>query len=224
MNFKLSVPKSERPREKALLYGIDKLTNYELLAIIINSGVKNKNVLQISQDLINYFGGLNFLANQNYTELVKISGLNKIKALNICAVFELSKRINSLEYKDKYDKNNIEILLKKFQILISEINNENLFVLFLNEQNYVIHTEKFEGYSNSIGLDLTNLFSKLLKFDVKKFIIIHNHVNNILEPSYEDLNFYNNLKTRSDFLKLKVLDFIIISKKEYFSFRENLLI
>ena len=52
MNFKLSVPKSERPREKALLYGIDKLTNYELLAIIINSGVKNKNVLQISQDLI----------------------------------------------------------------------------------------------------------------------------------------------------------------------------
>ena len=87
MNFKLSVPKSERPREKALLYGIDKLTNYELLAIIINSGVKNKNVLQISQDLINHFGGLNFLANQNYTELVKISGLNKIKALNICAVF-----------------------------------------------------------------------------------------------------------------------------------------
>ena len=136
----------------------------------------------------------------------------------------MSKRINSLEYKDKYDKSNIEILLKKFQILISEINNENLFVLFLNEQNYVIHTEKFEGYSNSIGLDLTNLFSKLLKFDVKKFIIIHNHVNNILEPSYEDLNFYNNLKTRSDFLKLKVLDFIIISKKEYFSFRENLLI
>lgn len=224
MNFKLSVPKSERPREKALLYGIDKLTNYELLAIIINSGVKNKNVLQISQDLINHFGGLNFLATQNYTELVKISGLNKIKALNICAVFELSKRINSLEYKEKYDKSNIEILLKKFQILILENNNENLFILFLNEQNYVIHTEKFEGYSNSIGLDLTNLFSKLLKFDIKKFIIIHNHVNNILEPSYEDLNFYNNLKTRSDFLKLKIQDFIIINKKEYFSFRENLLI
>lgn len=90
-------PEKERPREKAYYYGIDSLTNNELLALILRTGSKKESALQLAQRVINEVGGLSYLKDVTYHQLVSINGIKKAKAISILAVIELTKRIKGIQ-------------------------------------------------------------------------------------------------------------------------------
>ena len=86
-------PQEERPREKAYHYGIESLNNVELLALILRTGSRQESVLELAQRVINEVGGLNYLKDITYHQLVSINGIKKAKAIEILAVIELTKRV-----------------------------------------------------------------------------------------------------------------------------------
>ena len=90
-------PEKERPREKAYYYGIDSLTNNELLALILRTGSKKESALQLAQRVINEVGGLAYLKDVTYHQLVSINSIKKAKAISIRAVIELTKRIKGVQ-------------------------------------------------------------------------------------------------------------------------------
>ncbi|WP_367236984.1 UPF0758 domain-containing protein, partial [Thomasclavelia sp.] len=88
-----SYPKSERPREKALHYGIESLSNVELLALILRTGNKQESVIELAQRLLNEIGGFSYLKDINYDQLVNIKGIKQAKAIEVLAIVEMAKRL-----------------------------------------------------------------------------------------------------------------------------------
>lgn len=123
-------PEEERPREKAYYYGIESLSNRELLALILRTGNKKESVLELAQRVINQVGGLAYLKDVTYHQLVSINGIKKAKAIEILAVVELTKRIRELTpisgvIKEPRDGYYLVKGAKRF--LISEIHEKGEF-------------------------------------------------------------------------------------------------
>lgn len=215
------MPLSERPIEKAYLQGLTSLNNYELLAIIIGSGVKNKNAIEISFDIINYFNGLENLFNQNYKQLIKFKGLNKIKSLRLNAFFELCKRKNDISYLEKYDKSNIKTFVNRVNNYIYDFTYENLIIVILNNNNKVVSIQNFIRNNDLLKVKIVEIIKHLIKSSAKKFLLIHNHPNKLIDPSLEDLNFIKLLKEEIKKFNLILVDSIIVSEDDYFSFYES---
>ena len=105
MNYKIKVkdlPKNERPREKLLRYGANQLSNSELLAVILRTGTKDDNILNLCDKLISHFGGINGLLNPSIEDLKGIKGIGEAKATQIMALAELSTRFNSFKSGEEY--------------------------------------------------------------------------------------------------------------------------
>ena len=119
------LPEEERPREKLIKYGAEKLSNAELIAIIIRLGIAKRTAVELSQDLLNYFNGLKGLVELKVEELVELKGIGTVKASQILALIELSKRIHSSSYKEKpviqNPKDIVSLIMPKLRFLKQEI-------------------------------------------------------------------------------------------------------
>jgi len=126
-------PKEEQPREKALLHGIETLSNIELLAILIRCGSKNYSAIDLSKDILNVVGGLENLSNASYSLLSSIKGLKKSKTLTLMAAIELAKRINyKKEYLERIDSP--ESVYSLFEPLLRNEDQEINYCIFLNSK------------------------------------------------------------------------------------------
>lgn len=218
MNIK-SISCDKRPREKAILYGFHSLNDYEVLAIIIGSGTKRFNAIEISKKLIDEFYTLNNLSLATFNEISKLDGLGKTKSLKICAVFELFKRV-------KMEKNFLYGIcisnIGDFDRFVSPIlrldNEEFLYVFILDASLKIMKIHKFKGSDTLVIVDQNEILSFLIKNRAEKFIIAHNHLTNDAEPSLSDLEFYEKLKEKIFVLGLKIIDNIIVSQNNSFSF------
>lgn len=219
------IPSMERPREKALLQGIKFLSDSELLALIIQSGIKNKSVLEICIELIANFHGINNVFSATYEQLIKCAGISKAKALQIVAFYEIMQRINKntlLNNKQKYKITSSLDVYNYLHLHMENLNVEYLIVLYLNVHNCIIFEE-----INSIGNDnmaicnskiiCKNAIEKL----ASKIIICHNHPTGNCKPSSNDFNFFYMLSNALDYIQVRLLDHIIIGKNEYYSIKEN---
>ncbi len=213
-------PAHLKPKEKALHYGIDSLSDIELLALIINTGYKDKSVLELASDIINSFFGLANLNNITYQSLIKIKGISKHKALLILSIFEINKRIN-LDNIEKQKLNLKQHLISKYQVIFKNKTRENLYIIYLNNLNKIIKEELlYQGVKNKLVCSPYEIINKVKENGASKFIIIHNHLSLDLKPSDEDIKFTNTLKEESNKNNLILLDHIIINKNSYFSFNE----
>lgn len=219
------LPKTQRPREKALQYGINVLSDYELLALIIQSGVKNKSVMELCFELISTFHGFNNVFLATYEQLIKCDGINKVKALKLLAIQEIIIRIN---------KNNQTIINNKFKITcgndvynyfylkVENLLVENLIVLYLNIKNCIIYEEIVSIGDDSKSIGNAKLICKhAIEKMAKKVIICHNHPSGNSSPSLDDIAFYFNLKKALEYVSIKLLDHIIIGKNEFYSIKDE---
>lgn len=223
MNIK-NIPIKERPREKALLKGLEFLTDYELLAIIIGSGIKNKNAIELSKELLVKFGNFENLFHQNLNNISRIKGLNKIKSLQLSCIAEIFKRINTFNYFEKVEMKNLDNFINKIQNLIKFENKEILIIFLLNNSNKILNFKKIEGVKSHINMNIYNIVKYVIINNCSKFLILHNHLNNNCEPSINDIEYIKKLKIVSLEFELILLDSIIISNNNFFSFKLNNLI
>ena len=214
----------ERPREKMILNGAGSLTDAELLAILIRTGTKQFNAIQLGKAIIEKADNIRYLQNITIEELESINGIGKTKAVQIKAALELGNRIAS--YKPaKYKIKNPWDIYKYYMESLRYQYKEIFKVVLLNTKNEIITDVDISmGTLNSSLVHPREVFSEAIRRSSNKIILLHNHPSGNAEPSKEDKSVTNRLKECGELIGIEVIDHIIIGDGIYFSFKENMLI
>lgn len=209
------LPEELLPREKALKYGIDSLTDNELLALSIGQGIKGLNVLGLADKILKN-RSLKELRDITLEDLISIKGIGKAKALQILAIFEIAKRME--EEQESIIFNNPEDVYQ-FVKELSKERQEKLLAIYTNTMNQLLGKETIAiGSLNVLNAMPRDIFFPAINLNAYGIILIHNHPNGLPEPSKEDIEFTKNIKNLAINLGFELLDHIIIGKKGYFSF------
>jgi len=174
------IPKEERPREKLLQEGVSKLSNQELLALLLRTGTKKENVLDLAQKILFQFEGLRLLKDASYEELVTTKGIGEAKAITLLAAIELGSRIFLFQTEQrpiiKSPSDAANILMPHMRFLTQE----NFVVLYLNTKNHVIHKQTiFIGGLNSSLVHPREVFKEALRRSAASIICAHNHPSGV---------------------------------------------
>ena len=214
----------ERPREKMILNGAGSLTDAELLAILIRTGTKQFNAIQLGKAIIEKADNIRYLQNITTEELESINGIGKTKAVQIKAALELGNRIAS--YKPaKYKIKNPWDIYKYYMESLRYQYKEIFKVVLLNTKNEIITDVDISmGTLNSSLVHPREVFREAIIRSSNKIILLHNHPSGNAEPSKEDKSVTNRLKECGELIGIEVIDHIIIGDGIYFSFKENMLI
>ena len=220
------MPLAERPREKLAMRGAHNLTDAELLAILLRTGLKGKNVLTLAMELVNSAGNLAHLATKTIKELQKTPGIGKDKAITLAAAFELSRRSLSQARSILKKKITSPDEIADFLIpLLRDKVNEVFIIICLNAASQVITWKQVaEGTLDSSLVAPRDIFKTALEYDAKNIILVHNHPSGNTEPSKEDIKITNILAEAGKFMNIHVNDHIIIGGNSYTSFIERKLL
>ena len=217
-----NLPLLDRPREKALRYGVSKLSDIELLAIVIGSGYKDNSATEIATNLLTKYGGLSGLEEASITELKKNKGIKNVRALNIAVTFEFYKRLINKTSEQNEVIIDSEYLYNKYRHVINHATQEHLFLIILNCKKKIIYeTVLSKGTSDSIQLFFEDIYRELVSHNGKYYYLVHNHTNGEHTPSKEDIMTTSILSYKSKRAKIPLLDHIIISSSGYYSFQKN---
>ncbi|MFA6352957.1 MAG: DNA repair protein RadC [Candidatus Paceibacterota bacterium] len=215
------LPKVDRPREKLIKYGPDKLNNSELLAILLGTGTKGTNVVELANKILKKFSG-DYLAKAQFKELKNTFGLGSAKACEIVACFELGRRLL---------KGKKSVLILSPQEVWHELrdirnNKKDHFVVFyLDTRNQEIKRKIISiGTLNANLVHPREVFEPAVKYSAAQIIVAHNHPSGDTDPSQEDMDITKRLVETGKILDIEVLDHVIVSKTGYFSFKEKKLI
>ncbi len=213
------LPKEERPREKALLYGIDSLNNRELLAILLRTGYQGNSALGIADSLLANFSSLSNILNASPAELSQIKGISKTKSLELLAIGALSKRAGKETFK-KFSSS--KEIYESYKERYRNQDKEEIILLNFNREKTLLseHIMSFNNQSFS-SLSVPKTLAKALKDNASGFVLIHNHPSGLPLPSKEDIIFTNSLKEAASNVHLSFLDHIIIGRDSYYSFQEE---
>ncbi len=214
------VPSYDRPREKAFKYGIKSLSNIELLAIILRTGSKKENVLDLSKKIIYNLANITSLREATIEELTAIEGIGLTKAITILASIEFGLRI--LEDKNQiiYYSNPKQVF-ELFYPKLHGLNKEHLYAIFLNTKGNVLKEQLItQGTISSSLLDGKDIFKWALKLSATALILVHNHPSGDPTPSIADLKSTTSFVNQAKIMEIIVLDHIIIGDT-YYSMKEN---
>lgn len=212
------LPKVERPREKLEKYGPEKLSNSELLAILLRIGAKGVNVVELSNKILKQFSGAG-LAKASVAELKKTFGLGAAKACEISACFELGRRLLQnkqsallLSPKDVWDE------LKD----IRDHKKEHFVMFFLDSRNQEIKREIISvGSLNANLVHPREVFEPAIQHSAAQIIVAHNHPSGDPEPSNEDIALTKRLTEAGKILGIEIIDHVVVAKDGHASLKER---
>jgi DNA repair protein RadC len=210
------ISKVDRPREKLEKYGPEKLTSPELLAILLRTGTKDCNVLELSKKILKKFPDEKLLS-ATVEELSEIHGLGKVKAGEIIACLELGRRI----LKDK----KATLILSPKDVWencqdIRDHKKEHFVVFFLDTRNQAIRREIISiGTLNANLVHPREVFEPAILHSAAQIIVCHNHPSGNPEPSDEDLAITRRLQEAGKILGIELLDHVIVTKTSFFSIK-----
>jgi adenine-specific DNA-methyltransferase len=214
------LPKVDRPREKFLEKGPDALSKSELLAILLGSGIKGKNVKQLSEQIIRKFG--NKFLTITVENLLEIPGIGHAKALQIISALELTKRF----YIESSPKNDIILSSEKAISLTSEIRDkkkEHLVCLYLNARNVLLQKEVVSiGTLDKSIVHPREIFGPAVELRAAGIILVHNHPSGDITPSKQDNEVISTLLEAGRIMGVNVIDFIIVSENDAYSLFSDL--
>lgn len=210
----------DRPREIAKKNGIEKLSVSNLLALIIGSGVKGNSCIDIANELLSKCSDLENLLRLDYKSLEKIKGLKESKIFLLLATFELFKRIfESISKKDDISSYNPYDVVKQFAFELKK--DEEIIILgyknykFINKYQYTSYSSDFLKFS------FNDFKSKVDSSKINQIIVIHNHKGNESSPSNDDIFTTFMIQEELNKMKISLIDHIIISEKNFFSFKKS---
>ena len=216
------IPLNDRPREKALIIGLENLSDIELLAIILKCGSKGRNVLDLSNEIMKTYHNFNNISNCQYEELLKIKGINKAKAIELLTIMEIAKRIQKSRINEFKIINSPDDIYNYFSVLLKEEKQENFMVVFLNIKSHIIKYEiLFIGGCNCSIIDVNLILRKALIYGASKIICLHNHPSGDPTPSNQDIMITKKINLNAEILDIKLLDHIIIGKGTYVSLKKE---
>ncbi len=215
-------PELERPREKLLQYGCQSLSDAELLAIFLRTGIPGKTAVDLAQDLLASFGGLRPLLTCELQEFTQHKGLGSAKFAQLQAVVEMSRR----HLKETMLRNDVladpDTTKKFLHAKLRDYTHEVFAALYLDSQHRVIHFEElFHGSIASATVYPREVIKSALKHNAATIIFAHNHPSGIAEPSQADQRITVKLKSALALVDIQVLDHIIVGDNQCTSFAER---
>lgn len=207
-------PASERPRERLAAHGADALSPAELVAILLRTGLKGANALDIGKQLISKYQTVQALAGASLPDLQKIKGIGFDKAVTLAAAFGLARKIAvELQWESPVLDNAAGVVqLLRDQNAIKEA--ETLQVLLLNTRNKLIRIEPVSnGTRDTILVDPGAIFKKAIEAGASAIILVHNHPSGDPSPSEADIRTTRDLVRAGKLLKIDVLDHVIIGRR-----------
>ena len=214
-----SLPKIDLPREKLRKYGVRRLADHELLAILLGSGIEGTNVLELSKKILKT---ISKIGREKITldDLLIIKGLGEAKASQIIAVLGLADRLS---------RNKPEILTPedvwKFCADFRESKKEHFAVFYIDTQSQLIERQIISiGILDSTLVHPREVFEPAIKLFASSIIIAHNHPSNLTEPSEQDREVTTRLSEASKLLGIVVSDHVIVTRDDFLSFREKRLL
>lgn len=220
-----SIPEEDRPQEKLLKYGANNLSNSELLAVILRTGNKEENVLKLSQRILSEDNrGLKNIAEGTMQKFKAFKGISDVKAAQLMALSELSKRISTL----KIERIKISSPSDAAVVMMEEMRyykKEHFKIILLDTKNNITKISQISvGSLNSSIVHPREVFAEAVINSASSVILVHNHPSGEAEPSHEDIVLTNRLDECGKILGIKVLDHIIIGDGVFYSFKEEGLI
>jgi len=213
------IPKVDRPREKFLKKGPDSLSKSELLAILLGSGIKGKNVKELAGQILRKFGA-KFL-DLTVNDLLEIKGIGPAKALQIIAALELVKRF----YLDSVPKENVIASAQNVISLSSDLvdkKKEYLVCFYLNARNVLLKKEIISiGILDKSLVHPREIFGLAVELRAAGVVLVHNHPSGNPAPSENDKEIVNRIIEAGKIMGINVVDFIIIAEQGEFSFFEK---
>jgi len=216
----------DRPREKFLLKGKTALSDSELLAILIGSGSRNESAVQLCQRILaSTDNNLNQLGKLSINQLIQFKGIGEAKALSIAAALELGRRRKTEEVFELTKIDSSKSVYHIMQPIIGELPHEEFWVLCLNNSNKVICKSQISkgGITGTVA-DTRLIFKMALENFATALILVHNHPSGKLQPSEADKRITQNFIKAGEILEINILDHIIITESNYFSFADESLL
>lgn len=220
-------PASERPRERLAALGADALSHAELIAILLRTGLKGANAVEIGRQLLQKFGTLNLLAQATVTDLQKVRGIGRDKAVTLVAAFALARKMAAeLQFESPVLDNpeNVVALLRANNLVK---NVETLQVLLLNSRHKLIRVDEIsDGTIDTLLVHPREVFKSAIASNAAAIVLAHNHPSGDPSPSEADIKVTRDLIRAGQLLKIEVLDHVIVGRptterpKDYSSLRE----
>ncbi|WP_437215002.1 RadC family protein [Pectobacterium sp. LFLA-215] len=210
------------PREKLVRLGVESLTDVELLAIFLRTGLPGVHVMQLAEDLLVQFGSLYQLMTADQSAFRTTKGVGISKYTQIKAIAELSRRLFFSRLAKEDAMLNPQATGQYLQLLLSRREREVFLVLFLDNQHHVIrHQEMFVGTINSVEVHPREIVREALKANAAALILAHNHPSGKAEPSQADRAITEQIVKACLLMEIRVLDHLVIGHGEYVSFAER---
>ena len=221
-----NLPESEQPYEKYVLNGEESLSDAELLSIILKSGTKEANSLDIAREILkgNHNNLLN-LYDLSYRDLMQFSGVGKVKAIQLKAVAELSRRISKTNSGYRLRMDNPESIADYYMEQLRHAKQEQLLCAFFDaKNNFLGDVVVSKGAVNYTYVSPRDVFRYAFDYEAVMLILLHNHPSGDPTPSEDDLRITRRIEKGAQILQLELVDHIIVGDNRYYSFKENNLI
>ena len=210
------------PREKLLQQGVEALSDQELLAIFLRTGIRGIPVMQLSENVLKTFGSLRGLLTASVEDFCKVKGLGKTQYIQLQATKEMTKRYLSQQMEANETISEPYMAIMYFQSELEHWEREVFMVIFLDNQNRLIRTEKmFFGTINQASVHPREVIKAALKCNAAAIIIAHNHPSGECTPSDSDSHLTIRIELACDLVDIRFVDHIIVGKGDYFSFEEE---
>jgi len=210
----------EMPREKLINLGPENLSDVELLAIILRTGTKKQNVIELSREILKTFQ-IDIISRKTYYELIKFGGIKKAKATQLVALFELVRRFSTKKSIKKIKITSSKDVYNHIKIDFDNLKLEKVMVLLVNSKNFIIKKEFIsEGSLNYSIIEINTILKKIFLFDASGFFLIHNHPSGDTTPSKEDIEVTKKIFEITNKLNIRFLDHLIVGEN-YFSCYDN---
>ena len=216
------LPADARPREKLLARGPQALSDVELLAILLRTGMAGKNVFQLAQELLTTFGGLSGLLNAGTAELQMVKGLGPAKRAEVAAVLELARRGLAEQLKERQAFSTPGAVKQYLQLHLAHKKHEVFAVLFLDSQNRLLAMEEmFRGTLSQTSVYPREVVLRALHHGACAVVLSHNHPSGSVQPSRADEALTQTLKASLALVDVRVLDHVIVGQGQAFSMAEQ---
>ena len=215
------LPEDARPREKLLARGPGALSDAELLALLLRTGLPGKNALQMGQELLEKFGGVSGLLHRRHEDLKSIKGLGPAKRAEIVAVLELARRALAEQLKEKTMFATPQAVRDYLQLQLGSRPHEIFAVLFLDSQHRLIALEEmFRGTLSQTSVYPREVVVRALALNAASVVLAHNHPSGTAQPSRADEALTQTLKAALALVDVRVLDHFVVTSSQAVSMAE----
>ena len=209
-------PADEQPRERLLRHGADKLSNSELLAILVRVGTRGRSAIQVAQDILDsHEEGVGALAKMSPQELSRIKGIGPAKAATIAAALTLAGRVGHAPKKERRVLETVEDVADYFRRRYGAENPEKFVAFYISKRHRLLHEKEIaRGSGNAVVVDPKIVFKEAILCDARGIILAHNHPGGSLDPSKHDRDLTARLLEAGKIFSVPIVEHVLVTEDE----------